>query len=57
MLAAGEKIEPAVKEVTLLLAAGAIFDNVAEEIAQYGPTIQHRGAYFDGARVCLVSGG
>jgi hypothetical protein len=58
VLAAADKIEPAVKEVTLLLAAGVISDNVADDIAEYGPTIQRIGAaYFDEARECLVSEG
>lgn len=58
VLVAADKIEPVVKEVTALLVAGVVSDNVADDIAQYGPTIQRIGAaYFDGARACTVSGG
>jgi hypothetical protein len=58
VLAAADKIEPVVKEVTALLVAGVVSDNVADDIAQYGPTIQRIGAsYFEGARACTVSGG
>lgn len=58
VLSAANNIEPVVKEVTSLLAAGVISDNVADDIAEHGPVIQRIGAaYFESARHCLVSEG
>lgn len=58
VLAAAEKIEPVVKEVTVLLAAGVVSDNVADDIRQYGPLLLRiADSYSAGARACLNAGG
>lgn len=55
VLAAIDKVEPVLKEVTVLVAAGAISDNVADDIAQFGPALQRIAAvYLDGAESCVV---
>lgn len=57
VMKAADTIEPALKEVTVLLAAGVISDNVADDIAEHGPIIRRiASAYFDGAEACVVIG-
>lgn len=58
VMAAADKIDPVLKEVTTLLAAGVISDNVADDIAEHGPVIRRiAAAYFDGAEACVTIGG
>lgn len=58
VLAAADRIEPVMREVTVLVATGVVADNVADDIAQYGPRVQRlAAAYFDGAEACTVVGG
>ena len=55
---AADTVEPVITEVTAMLAAGVISDNVADDIAEHGPTIQRIiAAYFDGAEACVVNAG
>lgn len=55
VLKAADTIEPVLDEVTVLIATGVISDNVADDIAEHGPTIQRIvAAYFDGAEACVV---
>lgn len=50
-------IEPVMDELSLLIAAGGISDNVADDIVQYGPDVADLvSAYFDGAEACVVIG-
>ena len=57
VMAAADKIEPVLDEVTTLLGTGVISDNVADDIAEHGPTVQRlAAAYFDGAESCVVIG-
>lgn len=58
VFSAADTIEPVLSEVTAMLAAGVISDNVADDIAEHGPTVQRIiAAYFDGAEACVVTGG
>lgn len=58
VLAAADNVEPVLDEVTVLLATGAISDNVADDIAQFGPEVQKiAAAYFDRAASCTVVAG
>jgi hypothetical protein len=57
VLKAADTIEPVLDEVTVLIATGIVSDNVADDIADHGPTIQRIvAAYFDGAESCVVIG-
>lgn len=57
VMSAADKIEPVLEEVTVLLATGVISNNVADDIAEHGPTILRlAAAYFDGAESCVVIG-
>jgi hypothetical protein len=58
VVAAADKVEPVIKEVTVLLAAGVVSNNVADDIRQYGPLLLRiADAYSAGARACLNTGG
>lgn len=58
VMAAVDKVQPVIDQVTLLVATGVVSDNVTDDIAQFGPTVQRIAAtYLDGARACLVEGG
>lgn len=58
VLRAADQVEPVIKEVTTLFAAGVISDNVADDIVEHGPAVQKLvAAYFDGAEACVVIGG
>ncbi len=58
VLAAADRIEPVLDEVTTLLATGIISNNVADDIAEHGPIVQRlAGAYFDGAEACTTVDG
>lgn len=55
---AGRKIGPVLDDLTSMIALGGISDNVADDIAQFGPDVQAiLAAYFDGAESCVVIGG
>lgn len=52
---AAQNIEPVMDELALLIAAGALSNNVTDDIAQYGPDVQTLlASYFDGAEACVV---
>jgi len=58
VLEAVDRIEPVLDELTVLVSAGAISDNVVDDIAQFGPDVQKiLAAYFDGAEACVSIGG
>lgn len=58
VLKAADTVEPVLNEVTTLIAAGVISDNVADDIVEHGPMIQKiAAAYFDGAEACVTIAG
>ncbi len=53
-----QKLEPVLDELTLLVAGGAISNNVTDDIAQFGPDLQQLVAgYFEAAKACVAIGG
>lgn len=48
-------VQPVMDELAVLVAAGAISDNVADDIVQYGPEVRELvTAYLDSAESCVV---
>lgn len=55
---AANKIEPVLDDLTVLVGAGALSDNMTDDIAQYGPQAgQLLSGYFDAAEACVVIDG
>lgn len=51
-------IEPVLDELPLYISGGVLSNNIADDIAQYGPEVQAiLAAYFDGAEACVAVGG
>lgn len=58
VLKAADVILPAMDEVAIYISAGAVSNNVVDDIVQYGPDVAELvSEYFDGAEACVVIGG
>lgn len=57
-LNAAQRIEPMLDELTLLVGAGALSDNLTDDIAQFGPKAgELLAVYFDATEACVVIDG
>lgn len=58
VLKAADVILPAMDEVAIFISAGAVSNNVVDDIVQYGPDVADLiSDYFDGAEACVVIAG